>query len=189
MEDDDVITVTVRNTHDEEPRSTRPPKRDPTITEGLVPISEAHWNVILKLYLRTYRGPNAVADLKSQLQDYQVLRKTGHVGKGRYVRYLPRGLVDVDLKRGGWVVKCNTSSVHLQDGRRQWRVLRRDNFIFIRSEDGAQHNARYQRKGILRLLAEEALSQDTRHRATSNARDARDTGPPLPPLKLKANFM
>ena len=185
MDEDDVISVTVRRAEPEgsQSRETRPPKHDPLITEGVTPITEEHWKIILKLYLRTYRGPNAVEDLKSQLQDYQVLRKSGHVGRGRYVRYLQRGLVDVDLKRGGWVVKCNSTSIHLQDGRRQWRVLRRDNFVFVRNVDAKTGGASYYRKGIIRMLAEEALWQDNRSNAQS------EPAVQSPPPRLKANFM
>jgi len=176
--DEQVMTVTVREPQAKE--SGRPPKHDPNVSDGLVPISDAHWKIILKLYLRTYRGPHAVEDLKAQLEGYQVLRQSGHVGKGRYVRYLPRGLVDVDLKRGGWVVKCNSTSLHLQDGRRQWRVLRRDNFIFVREQDESIVPVnRYHRKGIIRLLAEEALYQDNRRKEEAE---------PFQQPRLKANF-
>jgi hypothetical protein len=189
-EEESVITVTVRQPNDGDGASTnnptRPPKVDPYLTEGVVPITQAHWDVILKLYLRTYRGPNAVQDLKMQLEDYKVLRQSGHVGKGRYVRYLPRGLVDVDLKRGGWVVKCNSTSVHLQDGRRQWRVLRREHFIFVRDEHATEPVNRHHRKNLLRLLAEETLYQDNKYKESIRRREAPDDSPPPP--RFKANF-
>lgn len=185
--EEETISITVRgaplnsNTTTNEPR---PPKYDPTVTTGVVPISDAHWEVILKLYLRTYRGPNATEDLKYQLEEYQVLRSVGSVARGRYVRYLPKGLVDVNLKRGGWVVKCNSKSIHLQDGRRQWRVLRRDNFIFVRNEDASDaSSARNHRKSLLRLIAEETLYQDDRHREEEEEPDL-----PPPPPRFKANF-
>jgi len=115
-----------------------------------------------------------------------VLRKTGSIAKGRYVRYLPRGLIDADLKRGGWVLKCNSTSVHLQDGRRHWRVLRRDCFIFVRNEGAMAISDRQQRKGIIRLLAEEALHQDARHRSDEDDED--EPPPQTSAPRIRANF-
>lgn len=186
-EERDTISITVRGAPplEEQPQQQHKSKYDPNVTEGVVPISDEHWEVILKLYLRTYRGPHAEEELKEQLADYGVLRTVGSVARGRYVRYLPRGLVDVNLKRGGWVIKCSGKSVTLQDRRRQWRVLRKDNFIFVRDEDseGAVAPSTSHRKKLVRLLAEEALYQDTKLRSAQQQEE------PPPPPRLKANFM
>ena len=152
------LTTTSRDDADTpEPRTRKRKKRK---TEGLIPITEAHWSMILKLYLRTYRGPNAEADLRHQLKNYQVLRKSGKVANDRFVRYLARGFIDCHLKKGGWVTGCNASTIHLRDGKREWGVSRFDNYIFVRDENAVGEPQ--QRKSILRLLAEEALHAEER---------------------------
>jgi len=181
MNDD--IQITFRKTTSgtsKASEASEPKQNDIKETSGLIAISDAHWQVITKLYLRTYRGPNAVEDLKDQLKNYQALRKIGHIARGRYVRYLPRGLVDVNLKRGGWVVKCNSTSVHLEDGYRRWSVPRRDNFIFVRDDEAGleqRGGRRSHRKSVLRLIAEEMLWQNNNNEEQQQA------------PRLRANFI
>lgn len=138
------------------------------ISTGCVDITDEIWERILRLYLRTYRGPHADTELKKELEGYQVLIKDAIIAPGQYVRYMPRGIVDSELRRGGWVVKCNTKSIHLQDGRRAWRVSRLDNYIFVRNDDTAP--LRGDKKTMVRILAEEALRKDDRMRSASVVR-------------------
>lgn len=168
---------------------TLPPPHPQVTNDCCVPITEELWDRILRLYLRTYRGPTADADLKRELADYSALKRdpNAKVEPGRYVRYLSRGIVESELRRGGYVVKCTSKSVHLQDGRRHWRVSRTDNFIFVRNED-----APIFRKTMIRLLAEEAIRKDN----DNNKKLPKPTiaEPPPPPsepprTKLKANFL
>lgn len=129
---------------------------------GILTINEDMWKRILGLYLITYRGPNADRDLKLQLSNYKVLRRNNAtVEKGRFVRYLPKGIVDSDLRPGGWVVNCNNKCVLLRRGDRQWRVSRGDNFIFVRDADSFDEGVKpSNKKAMIRLMAEEALRRD-----------------------------
>jgi hypothetical protein len=171
---------------------TLPPQHQQVIiNDCCVPITDELWERILRLYLRTYRGPTADADLKRELVDYSVLKRdpNAKVDAGRYVRYLSRGIVESELRRGGYVVKCTSKSVHLQDGRRHWRVSRTDNFIFVRNED-----APIFRKTMIRLLAEEAIRKDNDNKkppqTTAKPQPPPTIEPPEPPrTKLKANFL
>ena len=151
-------------------------KPDPFDTVACVPMTQEHWKLILKMYLRTYRGPHADQLLRKELEGYQVLRRCGQIGKGRYIRYMSRGIIDVHLRRGGWVVKCNTKTILVKDGRRQWRVNRMDNFVFVRDQDADGPQPRGRHKRLTRLLAEEALHQDNLLRQEQR-------------VKIKANFI
>ncbi len=152
------------------------------ISNGCVDITDDLWQRILRLYLRTYRGPNAESDLKRELVGYKVLIRDATVDPGRYVRYLPRGIVDSELRRGGWVVKCNTKSIHLQDGRRQWRVSRLDNYIFVRdAADDQTGLIRNNKPSLLRLLAEEAIRKDDTVRSLPRSLPPRTSVPPVTP--------
>jgi len=157
-------------------------------TDSCVPITDELWDRILRLYLRTYRGPSADVDLKRELADYSALKRdpNAKIEPGRYVRYLSRGIVESELRRGGYVVKCTSKSVHLQDGRRQWRVSRNDNFIFVRNEDAPMY-----RKTMIRLLAEEAIRKDNDKKQLHYPpppADPADAADP-PRTKLKGNFL
>ena len=165
------------------------------ITDGCADITEDIWDRILKLYLRTYRGPNAANELKRELVEYKVLIKNAIVAPGRYVRYMHRGIIDTDLRRGGWVVKCNTKSIYLRDGRRTWIVSRLDNYIFVRNEENgisATQGVAPNRKSTLRLLAEEAIYKDDRYRrattTTNIESDIESESESLPRIKYIPNF-
>lgn len=135
-----------------------------------IEITNDYWDIITKLYLRVYRGPNAEFDLKKQLFEYNVVPKKMLISKGRFVRYLSRGFVNNDLKRGGWVINSNPISIYLQFSKRKWKISRKDNFIFVRKERIEErieaHNTKYNyhKKSNLRLLAEEMLFQDKKKR-------------------------
>jgi hypothetical protein len=127
-----------------------------TQTTGIVPMTEAVWNQILKYYLITYRGPNDEEHIRQELKGYHVLTRTGRVNVGRYVRYLRRGLIDNDLRRGGYVVKCNSKTLTLENGTRRWKISRAENYIFVGEAI---------RKTETRLLAEALLKADDEYRA------------------------
>jgi hypothetical protein len=136
--------------------------------DDCVEINDTLWHRILSLYLTTYRGPTADQDLKVELRDYKVLKKNGMVAVGKYVRYMSRGVIDCELRRGGYVVKCSSKSVQLQDARRQrtWRVSRAENYIFVREtglEETKTQYSHHHRKSMLRMLAEEAIRKDDDH--------------------------
>ena len=124
---------------------------------GILPLTPEVWDKFLPLYLMTYRGPNDELELRTQLEGYYVLTKTGRVAAGRYVRYMPKSIVDMNLKRGGYVAKCNSKTIRLQDGRRVWQIPRTEHFIFVRDPtieiDPMQ-------KSQTRLLVEEMLKAD-----------------------------
>lgn len=139
----------------------------PSLAAGVareVDISEDMWKKILKLYLITYRGADADTELRAELQNYKVLpRYNASVDRGRFVRYLPKGIVDASLRAGGWVESCNGKCVHLRYGERKWRISRADNFVFVRDEDAPDDvfaTKPASKKNMRRLLAEEALRKD-----------------------------
>jgi hypothetical protein len=159
------------------------------VEESCVNITDDLWERILHLYLRTYRGPNADVELKNELADYKVLKKdpNAKIEPGRYIRYMSRGIIDSELRRGGYVVKCSSKSVHLQDGRRHWRVSRIENYIFVRNEDAPIY-----RKTMIRLLAEEAIRRDNEKKqplagAPVPVQAPQDPEPPR--IKLRAQFL
>lgn len=123
---------------------------------GCIPLTAPVWEKILKHYSVVYRGPNAEAMLRRELDGYMVLTRSGRVNAGRFVRYMRKGFMDNELKRGGYVVKCNSKTLYLEDGRRQWRVSRNDNFIFVGE----------MKKSENRLLAEALLQADNERRAS-----------------------
>ena len=135
----------------------------------LVDITPELWELIMKTWRATWRPPGAEDNLKLELRDYKILRKGGVVEPGRYIRYMPRGFVNCNLRRGGWLHRCGKELLHLKDGRRAWRVSRRDNFIFVRNADP---NDGYMggRKPLIRLLAEEAVRQDDMRKQTQRIR-------------------
>lgn len=124
-----------------------------------VDLTDELWDRVLGLYLKVYRGPNAAQELQDKLKGYQVLTRQGILSPGRYVRYLPRGILG-ELRRGGWVQKCNSKTIRLRDasGRRIWRVSRAENYVFVLKED---QNIQRFHKSRIRMLAEEALRADT----------------------------
>lgn len=124
-----------------------------------VDITDELWDRILRLYLLTYRGPTADAELKQELQNYQVLRRDAKLQPGCYVRYMARGIAGNELRRGGYVVKCTSKTVHLQNGRRQWQVSRYSNYIFVHKGGDALGKPSH-RKSVLRMMAEEAIRKD-----------------------------
>lgn len=93
------------------------------------------WDKILQHYLITYRGPNDEAYIRRELDGFFVLTKTGQVGNGRFVRYMRKGILDNDLRRGGNVKKCTKNTILLEDGRREWRVSRLENYIFVSTNE------------------------------------------------------
>jgi len=161
--------------------------------QGIVPITEEHWKHILLNYMRTYRGPNADSKLKHELRDYMVLSRNGHVMPGHYIRYLSRGIVDVELRRGGIVAKCNSKTIYIQRTgmQKQIRVSREDNFIFVRlisaattatppltAEPPLQSKPPRTKNMVIRMLAEEALRRDDEIKMAEE----------LPQIRLKARF-
>lgn len=125
-------------------------------TYGCIPLSEAVWAQILKYYNLVYRGPRAEEILREQLEGYEVLTKPGKIAPGSYIRYMRRGIVDSDLRRGGYVDKCNSKTIRVQDGRRRWRVSRQDNYVFVRISNEAAMGP----KRKTRILLEEILRED-----------------------------
>lgn len=105
------------------------------INEGCVEITPELWDKIKSLYLLVYRGPNADLELENSLEGYKVLSKNGKVQPGRYVRYMSRGIIGTELRTGGWVTKCTSKTVYLEDGRRQWQVQRCDVYVFVKDDD------------------------------------------------------
>lgn len=127
-----------------------------TQTSGIIPMTETVWQQILKYYLITYRGPNDEQHVRDELRGYHVLTRTGRVNVGRYVRYMRKGLIDNELRRGGYVVKCTTKTIYLENGGRRWRISRAENYIFV---------GEAVRKTETRLLAEALLQADDEYRA------------------------
>ncbi len=144
-----------------------------------VEITDDLWDKILFLYLKMYRGPTADQDLKRELQDYKVLRKDAKIAPGSYVRYMSRGVIASDLKRGGYVVKCSLKTITLQSGKRLWHVSRLENYIFVHKNEGKIPN---HRKSIMRMLAEDAIRKDDNIK-TSKKENENER------VKLKANFL
>lgn len=130
----------------------------PTTTSGCIPMTEQVWEQILRLYLVTYRGPDDEQYIRRELDGYLVLTRTGRVNVGRFVRYMRKGILDNELKRGGYVVRCNSKTLHLENGRRRWSVSRAENYIFIGSDI---------RKTDKRLFAEALLQADDEYRAST----------------------
>ena len=130
-------------------------------TYGCLPLSDAIWEQILKHYNLVYRGPNAEQLLRDQLEGYEVLTRTGKVAPGSFIRYMCKGIVDVELRRGGHVDKCNSKTIQVQDGRRRWRVSRSENYVFVRTS----HDAPMGPKRRTRILMEDLLRADDALRA------------------------
>lgn len=128
---------------------------------GCLDLSEQAWEQILRFYLLTYRGPNSESELRQQLEGYLVLTKTGHIGKGNFIRYMGKGLTGNNLQRGGYVVKCNKRTILLENGRRKWRINRPDNYIFVKETDNPVTN-----KSNTRIYMEQLLRQDEEVRKT-----------------------
>jgi hypothetical protein len=125
-------------------------------TFGSVPITEVAWEQLLRNYRLVYRGPRAEEELREQLQGFEVLTKTGKAAPGTFIRYMRRGVIDTDLRRGGFVDKCNSKTIQVQDGRRRWRVSRQDNYIFVKVSDDAPTGPKRRN----RILLEEILRAD-----------------------------
>lgn len=102
---------------------------------GFTPMTKEIWDKILQHYLITYRGPNDEEYIRRELDGFFVLTKAGHVGNGRFVRYMRKGILDNDLRRGGHVKKCTKNTLLLEDGRRNWRVSRLENYIFVSTNE------------------------------------------------------
>ena len=123
---------------------------------GCVPLSDGAWEQILRTFRMVYRPADAEERLREELEGYHVLTKSGKVAVGSFVRYMRKGLIDVGLRRGGYVDKCNSKTIQLQDGHRRWRVSRADNFIFVR----VSRQAPIGPKRPARILVEELLCAD-----------------------------
>lgn len=123
---------------------------------GCIPLSDGAWNQILRTFRMVYRPADAEERLREELEGYHVLTKTGKVAVGSFVRYMRKGIIDVGLRRGGYVDKCNSKTIQLQDGHRRWRVSRADNFIFVR----VSRQAPIGPKRPARILVEELLRAD-----------------------------
>lgn len=160
--------------------------------DACVPITDDLWQQILGLYLKVYRGPTADIDLKQELDNYKVLKRDGNVRAGAYVRYMARGVIGSELRRGGTVAKCTTKTVRLQDGRRQWTILRRDNYIFVLNGSGVNGLVNQPRKSLLRTLAEQALLRNAKFVPAQDEDELVEeeiVAPQPERIKLKANFL
>ena len=127
-----------------------------------VKLNEAVWKEVLRFYLAQFKGPDAEKALREALHNYVVLRRSGTVPPGTYVRYMRKGLLNNHLHRGGWVQKCTSKSIQLVAGQhrsREWSIRRNDHFVFVcKDYIPGPHQTN------LLLLAKHTLRQDTARR-------------------------
>lgn len=153
---------------------------------GFTPMTKEIWDKILQHYLITYRGPNDEENIRRELDGFFVLTKAGQVGNGRFVRYMRKGILDNDLRRGGYVKRCTQNTIVLQDGRREWRVSRLENYIFVSTNE--KSNTRlYFEKLLQRHSENERLAQLYDQEGDDENEDEEDEDVRAPTVKV--NFV
>jgi hypothetical protein len=147
---------------------------------GFTPITKEIWDKILRHYLITYRGPNDEANIRRELDGFFVLTRTGRVAPGRFVRYMRKGILDNDLRRGGYVKRCHENTIRLQDGRREWSISRNDNYIFVGDAESE--------KSDIRKLCDKVLSTQSKKNYDDGQEDD-DEEDVLRAPTVKVNFI